>query len=298
MIMKLKKKRGQAVLEYVLLLTVAVLVTGALVFKLNKGLKVWAKALIGNDGYIACLMQTGKLPGQTQICRKPADVQADLTLSEEKKGEGGAETNGDEASNKEGKGGAGSSPDKSAEEGDYDSSSSAVASSSKRGRKKGRRGGRRTALPNPEGELIPQTAGEGSFGGADEDEEEGGGGGGRKKKRMGFRDDLISQGKPGYRGRRFKAVTSIGAFNQEQEENSLKQKPIAVAKGSVKKNRLTGSNKKSYLVKKRLKKKTEEVKVGKWSFGNMFRIILIICVIATVVLLIGGQVTQVKKSMK
>ena len=70
------------------------------------------------------------------------------------------------------------------------------------------------------------------------------------------------------------------------EESRRKNRKIAVSRAGVKKQSgPKGTAKRAGFIKKEgLKKKEQEIKIEKWSFGNMFRIFLIICIIATILL--------------
>ena len=110
---------------------------------------------------------------------------------------------------------------------------------------------------------------------------------------------LFIMGEPGYAGERHRAILSGGWMEQDEQKKRNRPIPVVSQNVATKKNTLTGSTKRNRMViKKSSKAKAKEVKIGKWSFGNIFRIILIVCVIVAVVLLIGSQTYSVKKSMK
>jgi hypothetical protein len=56
----LRDDRGQAIVEYVLVLVVAVSIILGGIYQLNSAFKVWANNYFGN--YLACLLETGELP--------------------------------------------------------------------------------------------------------------------------------------------------------------------------------------------------------------------------------------------
>ena len=374
MIPKSKKKarnqRGQAILEYVLLLVVAVAIAGVIkAFHCNRdnpndpnskctdGVAAWVERLIGagEDSYYACVLQTGVLQPNSLLCppkptlrvNLPAGSSGSTTRSSRTTTGGGNTTNGppppsppppykgntlqpgptqyptptnrDRTGSSSGGGGSfNNSPSgqtykynptnyssdslSGSASSSADSAGSASGSAGSTGSASRRKRNKQNAS-NPQGHLISMNTGGG--GGFDNDKNNKKNLDRRRinrkknKKSIGFREvHLSSKGQPGYAGKRFRAVSSQGYF-EEEKERRVRKKPIAASRaGGSKKNQLTGSNKKSQLMQNKIKKKSKEIKDEKWSFGNMFRIILIICVIATLVLLIGGQVTQVKKSMK
>ena len=109
----------------------------------------------------------------------------------------------------------------------------------------------------------------------------------------------FSQGKPGYTGKRFRAVKSYGYMLTDEKEQKKRNTPIAVGNTEIKKKNLGGKEKTNYMkIQKKTKTKDEGPKIGKWSFGNLFRLFLIICILVAVALIIGSQATQVRKSMK
>ncbi len=359
------KNKGQAIVEYILILTVVVTVMGALLLKLNRGIETWAKSLLGKGGYIACLMQTGTLPGKAHSSCFMKPIDADFSSSSSTGGTYSSSTGGTYSSSTGGTysssstggtyssstGGTYSSSTggtySSSTGGTYSSSSTGGggsysssstggtdSSSSYTGSDGGKGGGdsnfssessanspsskSKTHTQNtlsgagqsPSGELISLNSGNSLYGeniGAGEAEARARArararGSKRKKSKKsgeGFRDGLVSShNRSGRSGRRFRAVQSYGFISEDQKEQKKRITPIAVNGPISKKSRLRGNNKTSFLVQKKRKKKDKEVKIGKWSFGNTFRIILIICVIVAVVFLIGSQFTQVKKSMK
>ena len=53
---------GQATVEYVLLTVLAVAVVLGGIYQFNSAFQVWANAYFGDEGYLACLLETGELP--------------------------------------------------------------------------------------------------------------------------------------------------------------------------------------------------------------------------------------------
>ena len=316
---KAPNNKGQALVEYVLILTVVVVVMGGLLLKLNKGFERWGKSIIGTDGYIACLMQTGRLPGQsTTHLSNPCASISNIDFSYQgtssgSSGSGSSSSGGSSSSSSSSSssggsssssGGGGENPDgKDTSHTSSDSSSSQdnTGSSNKKNRrsKKSKRGS-----SDSSGQYI--SVNDSNM--LDDDLNKKNNNAGetgrrlsrRKKKKMGFRDGLTaSNSKPGHSGRRFRAVGSYGYMLSDQEEQERRNIPISLSgEGSKKQNPLQ-KEKRSHLIKKEnLKSSGDEAKITPWSFGNVFRIVLIILIIGVVLFLIISQTTQVKKSMK
>ena len=122
----------------------------------------------------------------------------------------------------------------------------------------------------------------------------------KEKQDMGFRENMsFSQGKPGYTGKRFRAIQSYGYMLTDEKQQKKRNTPIAIGDIGSKKKNIGGKEKTNYMkIQKKTKTEDQGPKIGKWSFGNIFRLFLIICIIVAVVLIIGSQATQVRKSMK
>ena len=320
--LKTKRNNGQAIVEYVLILAVVVVVMGGLLLKLNKGFENWGKSILGADGYIACLMQTGLLPGQTasisgacSIAQMNPDFSSSSGSSSSGSSSSGSSSSGSSSSGSSSSGssssgsssgdsvskGGGSTPSDNSEipdsSNEYPSNSS---SSSELGSNRSSKSKRKAHSPN--GQLISLNSSEGFMddkeNAAGQSTTETGGGSRRKKKKMGFRDGFTSNSNSGHPGKRFRAIGSYGTMEADQEERKRRNTPIFVSNSSAKKKTDYKERKNRLIRKEKLKKTTNDIKIGKWSFGNIFRIILIICIIAAIVLLIGSQTMQVKKSMK
>lgn len=70
----LRDERGQGIVEYILVLVVAVSIILGAIYQLNSAFKVWANNYFGN--YLACLLETGELPslggptGKAGVCNE------------------------------------------------------------------------------------------------------------------------------------------------------------------------------------------------------------------------------------
>ena len=334
-----KNQQGQAVVEYVLILVVA-LALGYIALNLNKGLKTWGESIVGPKGYMICLLETGKLPGQTAGIQDCAIQDVDATFSSSSSGlsstsgGSGASTSGDPgaSSGTSNSGGNDSGSNSSGTSSSSSSSSSASdggegtsgdvytaddpslseenAGSTSSGRnsrrKKGKTSSSSNGSSNPDGNIIAINSEDGHpFGGdlgagSQTADKKGKAGKRTKKRKISFSSGgSVYNGEPGYAGQRHRAIFSGGWM--EQDEQKKRSRPIPVSSRNIasQKNKITGSEKRSRLIiNKKSKTKNKDIKVGKWSFGNIFRVILIICVIVAMVLLIGSQTYSVKKSMK
>ncbi len=300
---KNSKKKGQAVVEYVLILTVVLLGLGGLFYRFSKGFQAWGEALLGRDGYIACLMQTGLLPGQARAddCPSLGGVfEAEQTGIPSTIG-GGVSPSPRERPNPRQISPPRTKPGSASVSGSRETSGSnsgRTSSSFKNSSSKKKVGSRsRNSLYKPSGSLLSA-----------ENEIEKEGLRKRRSKKRNSRSERKSKFKKfknlsGYNseqsGIRFRAVHS-NAWTVIEKEQEKREKPIALTKDKISKKEITPESKKrKMLINKKLKKKgRKDVGVGAWTFGSIFRVILIICIILAIVLLIGSQTLQVKKSMK
>lgn len=60
-------KKGQAVLEYILLLIIALSIILGALYQLNDAFRKFTSSLFGD--YLACLLESGELPGQSGLCQ-------------------------------------------------------------------------------------------------------------------------------------------------------------------------------------------------------------------------------------
>ena len=312
-----KKNKGQAIVEYVLILTVVVVTMGGLLLKLNREVEEWGKSIIGaKNGYIACLMQTGLLPGQS-TSHLGTPCAAIKTINVSSGSSGGAGGSGGAGSGGAGSGGAGSNASSrgsssgggggSTLNNPENEDDTAFSSSSARGNRNrnSRRKGSKAGGYNPSGKMIAVNS-DNLFNTDDASNEnmsetgQGRSSRSRRKKKAGFRDGLsISNSNPGGSGQRFRAISSYGYMSSDKDEQKERSTPIPVYGTGSKKQSSQGKEKRNILIqKKKLKDNKENIKIDKWSFGNIFRIIMIIVIIGVVVFLITSQTMQVKKSMK
>lgn len=308
---RLRTNKGQAIVEYILILTVVVMVMGGLLFKLNKGFQKWGKSIIGADGYIACLMQTGLLPGQSTThlsnpCAPIENIDFSAESSSSSSSSGSSSSGGSSSSSSSSSGGGGDNPtgndNNQNNSNTYSSTESSNSADSKRNHT---RRNKNKGRNNPSGQLISVNYSDNLFPDdhnppSQNTEETGGRSSRRKKGKMGFRDGLSStNNNPGSSGRRFRAIGSHAYMLADKADQERRNTLIALTNTGSKKQKSPEKEKRSLLIKKeKIKTKDQDAEIGKWSFGNIFRIVLIILIICVVVFLIISQTTQVRKSMK
>lgn len=74
---KLRSESGQGVLEYILVLVIILVVILGLVYQFNVKFRNYAEQFF--DGYIACLLETGELPGVGgSVCEEEMKTMADM----------------------------------------------------------------------------------------------------------------------------------------------------------------------------------------------------------------------------
>lgn len=301
---------GQAIVEYVLILSVLVFVGGGLLFTFNQGVQAWGKALLGTDGYFACLLQTGLLPMQNRSnaeCGSPADAakafeNMDLNISS---GGGSSPSQPYTPSTSSGSNNNSNKPpinnptssnssNSTNENGDrYPTSSSRSTLP-----KPTKSSGRNSSTYQPSGQLLATNnqlnnledpASNTTYT--------------KRKGRKKIRRLKIKKNKAGFEGyksknnnKRYEQLYSSGYLTEEEEQEQRARK-ITIT-GSTKKNNLNSRKKPMRLVKKLKTKQQKGPEVGNWSFGNIFRFVMIIGIIAIIAFLIANQANSVRKSLK
>lgn len=261
---------GQAVIEYILMVTVTVIIVGTLVTRLYQPMDRFINGIMG--GYVACLLETGELPrlgasdpGSGECRMEPmADGEGSTTADNENKTNPDRDSDSDKAQDPAGQ--------KTAS---TDRSSGNRGSSSRSSR--------------PRFSLRSPSAGsEGIDGGASRRFEvslDGGGGGSYFGS---------GQGSGGYRRReRYVAVTGEWADDMvKKRESRERQTRTAASAGGG------GSSQRKGLLKgpPPRDKKLEEMKVSELDLGQIVKIILIAGILIIILVVIGGQALQLSKS--
>ena len=297
--------KGQAIVEYVLILTVLVVVGGGLLLQFNKGIEAWGKTLLGTNGHIACLLQTGLLPHQASSqgsCPSLADAGAEFDKAStdnkpDLKGGGGGGPGGSSSGD-----GSDSSSDNNKGQDSGNNSNAGNDSSSSGGGDSSRRNGRKNTGYNPNGNLMALNTNQLSNSNAQNKD-------GlvyktKKRKPRKMKAKLSSsEGKfDGYNqnkgGGQLYSALQFGGGMSEDEDLQNRSTPLRAPASAGAKNNALKPKKPMFLPKRLKKNQNFKEKSGGWSFGNIFRVALIALIIAVVAFLIFNQANSVRKSLK
>jgi len=267
----LRNQRGQAIIEYILILVVTVALILGGMYQLNTAFKSWANNYFGN--YLACLLETGELPtisgsgGDAGLCN---EIFKPFTLADGRplvsgytppegggggNSGGGAREGGRPGASRAGGGGGG---------GSY--GGRPFPSSFGKGSRKtpGQAGGKKGASATYTGSMAASDYGSGA-------------GGSRNKINMGVKGRLDN---------RF-------AFQDERERPQKR----SVA-GSTRKPGETGEKAPRTRVKRSEVKKSDAAEADTGlNLPNFIRILIIAGIVIALVMFLGGQALQIGKSM-
>ena len=305
MLKKIKNKKGQAIVEYVLVLTIIVLIFIALMKPFTEELAKWSSSVFQ---YYTCLLTSGSLPNDPTNCSIEGDFDPQLG---DISGGGGGSGPGGGGSNPENNGGTSTSTAPPSPDNPYPDSQIPPSTSDT--------GGSGTQIPisTPGGDSssgrgtentssqsgLPLSSSNGRLMSLNDpshtSSQEGGGEGasGDKGKKLRFKS--YPKGFSGYDdsyGGSLTAISSSGSFSEEKEQQA-KSAPISTSTG-MRKNASFEVNKKSLLKVTKKKKKSKDLKIEGWNFGSWLRILLIICFLVALILIIGSQTSQVRRSLK
>ena len=295
----LTQNRGQAIVEYTLILSLVILLATGLLMPLHKGFEALGGGLFGPEGYFSCLLKTGLLPGQTasvQECKDLEEVYGDFQAHADRiqisdSGGGGS--------------GAGQTftPSPSSSTRDSESSSASTfpttegqggGSGTGGGTSSSRRGagaGSSSSASSRRGGLIPLRTDSGGGGKNRQSFEESSL---KRQKRKGFKNFGGGGSSDSFqRGQVVGGYSSAGFMEQEAEEERERAPASFVTKKGP-----AGVSEKKQIIKVEAKKTKAPAPDEPWSFGSILRVLLIICFILVLVLIVGSQTFQVKKSMK
>ncbi len=267
----IQNERGQGIIEYVLLLVVIVAMVLGGIYQLNSAFKVWANNYFGE--YLACILETGELPtisgspGDSEICNQMfkafslADGRPLKTGAGQNTGDdGGGAAGGSKEDRRTGSDGSTGNYSKvTGRSGNFFSSS---------------KGGGRFSKFGKGGENLGKTGEKGGAG-------DYGGGYSRLNRRINT-------------GVRYRLDNRF-AFSKTSTDNKSEGRMISSVKVSDK----SEKQKKSILRlnSDALNKDTEGGPESEMSFGNFIRILIIAAIVIALVMVIGGQVLQIGKSM-
>lgn len=279
----LSDNRGQAVIEYTLMLVVIVSIVIAFTTQVVKPLNVWLNNYMGS--YLQCLLEMGELPtiggDDTAVADEGCNARYEAgTLANGRPprgGSSGSSSNGGSGSS--GSKSSGSVSDSDSGSGNGSGSRGTYAGSASRGGSRFINRGRR-----------PSSGVESSTGAAGKTVEialEGGGSGSFFRGSAGGNSALSSQ------KTRSVAITGM----TEMERKRLERKASGEGKASI----VTGEGFRQPVKKIAVQpppKQTLEKEEEPFTIGNFIRILFIVAIIIAIVLFVGGQALQMSKSFE
>lgn len=260
---------GQAVVEYLLILVVSVAVILGGLYQFNKAFQVWADSYFGD--YLACLLETGELPGlggpdPNSVCQsqfKPFSIADGTALSGPGIGEDGAGSGSDQSSSSKGGG--------RSVDGFFGKSKNKGTRRNQRINARSKGGGNVTE----EGEDSGGSKG-GALSGATVSEI--GGAQDQRNARIPIRDfDDIGGTKKKKKKTRLQNKTRITASAEEEGQAVQRDRLIPARRGPA--------------------STSKEIEIEELGFGDYFRYLVIAAIIITIVIVIGGQTLQASKSI-
>ncbi|MGE5085278.1 MAG: hypothetical protein ACM3MG_03195 [Bacillota bacterium] len=277
----LQNNRGQAVIEYVLLLIISVSLVLMLVYQIFKPMQNFVQGFMGD--YMACLLETGELPafgGTDASATKAADLGCSAKFN-------------NITGNSSGASGAGSGS------GSDSSSASAASKASSRGNDSGSgssssgggyagsssRNGSRYLTSSRRGSSGVDGSSSAQGGKVVEIALDGGGSGGFFKGSNG--GGYIGQGRK---------ITSVGVTGLTDTEKKKLEKKAMGAKNAVVASGEFGTPPKKISVKKPEPKREIASEDEPLTIGNFIRYLFIAALVLALVIFIGGQALQMSKS--
>jgi hypothetical protein len=267
----LQSEQGQGILEYILLIVVVIMLATLLANRFFKPFRDWAQHHIGS--YVECLLDQGELPGLggengVQDCEFESPFQ-----------EGGASKDGSDGS-------AGKGTGSEENDGEKESENDLGKSDQRTGRLSAVAGGRQRSVRV------------GGFDGASESksivvEQEG---------------EARDRSAGTYRGRygsvavndrsRPMQVTGLGGMIMAERERIKKREEKVNKVAEISEDGDSRSGRK-LIVNPELRTRVEaDVASEGFSFGKIFRLLIIIFVAIALILFVGGQLAQISKSME
>ncbi len=297
---------GQGVLEYILVLTITVFLIGTFLYQFSTAFRKYANNFFGE--YVACLMETGELPGNAKgECQQ---LLSPFNLAD------GKTSTGRDVSGGNGTGGIGSG---SGGNGSGSGSGSGAGQSGRNGSGRGGRGGRGNGSDGdgggssgssgpPAGELGVNSRGDGDggFGGKSSRKtpvktasgNESGGADG-KKDRAGLKpvgaysSTTSGSGSGDGRGRKKMVDRGFGFVGQDEQERREEErpatKPVAKDQGDGLRPKKVAVNATRAIASE---KATED---SGFSIGNFLRVIIIAGILIAIFILFGGQLLAISK---
>lgn len=260
---RIGSESGQGVLEYMLLLVIIIVLILGLAYQFNTAFRSWAEGFF--DGYVACLLETGELPGVSQQCMEEYvdfDFSKGQNLADGRLGsggDGGGQDGGRGARNNDGGGGG---------ETLVTGGDTGRVGFARLGAERGRQETTRVGTTD---------------GGSD----------GGSKVSMG--SDTTQIGRVTQNTGRRETV-SMTYYIDADEEKVEKTRPTAAKAGKVDEGgdalRTSGTSVDSEVARSSASIKDPET----FSFGRALRMLIIVCIIIAMVVFFGGQLLQISKS--
>ena len=299
MILKqIKNKRGQAIVEYVLMLVVILTIFIALMKPFAEGLQELSNSAFK---YYICLLTSGALPFDSGTnCStddfeyQPGDLSGGGGSGPGGSGNNSGTNNSPSPDNpypnsqipppsSSNRGGSGIQMPVNIPGGDSSGGSGAnSANSSSSGLPLSSSSGRLMSLNNSPSSSQTEGVRDGS---------------GNKDKKLKFK--TYPKGFSGYDssyGGQLTAIHSSGSFSEEKEQKA-KSTPIP-ASTAVKKDSSSETKKNNLLKIEERKKEIKDTKIKEWNFGSLLRIFLIVCFLIALIFIVGSQISQVQKALK
>jgi hypothetical protein len=267
--------------EYILIIVVVLALATIMMNKFFKPFQKWADYFIGT--YIECLLDQGQLPGLggsepgVQDCEPP-----------EPWGKGGLA--GEGGGNSSGSQGSGSDTD------------GANGKNKKRGSSESEGGdgggGARGRVRYVNSKRV-------RFGGTDA-----GGSGANNGAIVAEAENKQEKNKGFYGGRRFNTGMRVdqgrgqrvyglaGMLENEREKIKKREEKVQKAIAAVSEDAANNGAKKFEVKPTEKRQVATDLNVGEWSFGKLFRILLIIGISIALILFVGGQLVQISKGME
>lgn len=268
----LRSESGQGIIEYILLLVVVITLAILLANRLFKPFREWAQHYIGN--YVECLLDQGELPG---LGGQNGIQDCNFTSPFEEGGSSNASKGGSSGSSEKGQG---------SEERDNESESS--KSDSKRPNLVAQAGGRQRTV---------RIGGFDNGGGSSKSivvEESAG----AKERNPGFIRGGYRGGSNNDRGRQRQVTGLNGMLMAEREK--IKKREDKIRKVAAVSEEGGGTKQGRRIEVREDLRKARDVNLSgeEFSFGKIFRLLIIIVVAIAMILFIGGQLSQISKGME
>ncbi len=264
-----RNQSGQAIIEYILVLTVVVSILLGVMWQFNDGFRKFTNSYFGD--YLACLLELGELPALGGSSSGECQYEAFALGDSPGEGIPGDGSGGDDKKGDKGGSTSSTSAGTSGRSGSGSSGSGAAESSSRFGSNYS--GSSRTGRPTS---VVIGSAKDDTYTGSTEASN------GRSSKSLGRGSSTMQ------------LVDQSGGVIDPFEERKMKSEPVAIAKDSRSDN-LKSKKQRVEIVRKTasVDRKDEDTKLG---FSDFLRWLLIAAIIIAIVFFLGGQALQIGKS--